>query len=242
LCEGYYLDLTIREGVNEPLRAALSARRLVTGRDRDRSTLGHLATSMPSNVLSHGAPPRRHPRLLPEGAASAMLAAVRTARDRMIVTWLADSGPCIGELCGVWFCDLHLRTDHPCGERKSPHVHIVRRRNTNGASAKTGRPVLHAVEDEPVQVLAVPAERGLHDGVQAGDRGVGSDEQAPPDQRTDPVHHSPQLINGRGCVLRVLRHDAHPHAVQTRSEWPIHREPAYPDPYRCNGSAPPRPG
>lgn len=41
--EGYYLDLTIREGVNEPLRAALSARRLVTGRDRDRSTLGHLA-------------------------------------------------------------------------------------------------------------------------------------------------------------------------------------------------------
>ena len=35
---------------------------------------------------------------------------------------------------------LHLRTDHPCGERKGPHVHIVRRRNLNGASAKTGRP------------------------------------------------------------------------------------------------------
>ena len=63
--KGYYLDLTIREGVNEPLRAALSARRLVTGRDRDRSTLGHLATSMASNPLSHGAPPRRYPRLLP---------------------------------------------------------------------------------------------------------------------------------------------------------------------------------
>lgn len=138
--KGYYLDLTTREGVNEPLRAALSARRLVTGRDRDRSMLGHLATSMASNPLSHGVPPRRHPRLLPEGAAAAMLAAVRTARDRMIVTWLADSGLRIGELCGVWFCDLHLRTDHPCGERKGPHVHIVRRRNTNGASAKTGRP------------------------------------------------------------------------------------------------------
>jgi len=42
------------------------------------------------------------------------------------------------------------------------------------------------VDDEPVQVLAVPAERGLHDGVQTGDRGVGPDEQPPPDQRTDP--------------------------------------------------------
>ena len=28
-----------------------------------------------------------------------------------------------------------------CGERKGPHVHIVKRRNLNGASAKTGRPV-----------------------------------------------------------------------------------------------------
>ena len=47
-----------------------------------------------------------------------MLAAVRTARDRMIVTWLADSGLRVGELCGVWFCDLHLRTDHR--ERDKP--------------------------------------------------------------------------------------------------------------------------
>lgn len=138
--EGVLLDLTTREDVNEPLRTALSARRSVSGRDRDRSTLGHLATSMASNPLSHGAPPRRHPRLLPEGAAAAMLAAVRTARDRMIVTWLADSGLRVGELCGVWFCDLHLRADHPCGERKGPHLHVVQRRNTNGASAKTGRP------------------------------------------------------------------------------------------------------
>jgi integrase len=137
--KGYYLDLTTREGVNESLRSALSARRLMTGRQRDRSTLGHLATSMPSNPLSHSVP-RRHPRLLPDGAASAMLAAVRTARDRMIVTWLADSGLRIGELCGLWFCDLHLRSDHPCGERKAPHLHIVQRRNINGARAKTGRP------------------------------------------------------------------------------------------------------
>ena len=35
------------------------------------------------------------------------------------------------ELCGLWFCDLHLRKDHPCGERQGPHVHIVKRVNPN---------------------------------------------------------------------------------------------------------------
>jgi hypothetical protein len=71
-----------------------------------------------------------------------MLDAVRTARDRMIVTWLSDSGMRIGELCGLWFCDLHLRKDHPCGERKGPHVHVVKRVNPNRASAKTGFPAV----------------------------------------------------------------------------------------------------
>jgi integrase len=71
-----------------------------------------------------------------------MLDAIRTARDRMIVTWLSDSGMRIGELCGLWFCDLHLRTDHPCGERKAPHVHVVKRVNPNRASAKTGFPAV----------------------------------------------------------------------------------------------------
>jgi integrase len=97
-------------------------------------------TSVPSNPLSGGAPPRRHPRLLPDGTRDAMVEAVRTARDRMIVTWLSDSGMRIGELCGLWFCDLHLSRDHPCGERKSPHVHVVKRRNPNHARAKTAFP------------------------------------------------------------------------------------------------------
>jgi integrase len=139
--KGYYLGLTMREDVNPSLRAELCARRLANHRDRDRSALGHLVTSIASNPLTRGAPPRRHPRLLPDGARDAMLAAVRTARDRMIVTWLSDSGMRIGELCGLWFCDLHLSADHRCGERKGPHVHVVKRRNLNGASAKTGRPV-----------------------------------------------------------------------------------------------------
>lgn len=138
--KGYYLDLTGREGINPTLRADLAVRRLATGRDRDRSTLGHLMTSVPSNPLIRGAPPRRHPRMLPDGARDAMLDAVRTARDRMIVTWLSDAGVRIGELCGLSFCDLHLRKDHPCGERKGPHFHIVKRHNPNRASAKTARP------------------------------------------------------------------------------------------------------
>jgi integrase len=69
-----------------------------------------------------------------------MLASVRTARDRMIVTWLSDSGMRIGELSGLWFCDLHLVRDHRCGQRKSPHVHVVKRSNPNRASAKKGFP------------------------------------------------------------------------------------------------------
>ena len=138
--KGYYLDLTAREDVNGSLRTDLTATRLADGRDRDRSALGHLLVSVPSNPLMRGAPPRRHPRLLPDGARDAMLDAVRTARDRMIVTWLADSGMRIGELCGLSFCDLHLVKDHACGERRGPHVHIVKRHNPNHASAKTGRP------------------------------------------------------------------------------------------------------
>jgi len=138
--KGYYLDLTAAEGVNGELRAVLSASRLRGAAGRDRSFLGHLAWPVPANPLLSSAPARRHPRMLPDGAAAAVLEAVRTARDRMIVTWLADSGMRIGELCGLWFCDLHLVRDHRCGERAGPHAHVVRRRNPNEARAKTARP------------------------------------------------------------------------------------------------------
>jgi hypothetical protein len=46
----------------------------------------------------------------------------------------------IGEVCGLWFCDLHLRRDHQCGERRSPHAHVVKRINPNGAAAKRAHP------------------------------------------------------------------------------------------------------
>ncbi|MGH3288415.1 MAG: tyrosine-type recombinase/integrase [Streptosporangiaceae bacterium] len=139
--KGYYLDLTTCEGVNRDLREALLAHRRPGAAARDRSFLGHLPWPVPANpLLPAAAPPRRHPRMLPDGAAAAVLAAVRTARDKMIVTWLADSGLRIGELCGLWFCDLHLVQGHACGERAGPHVHVVRRVNPNGARAKTARP------------------------------------------------------------------------------------------------------
>jgi len=89
--KSYYLDLTTRENVNAELRAALSMRRLPNSRDRDTSILRHLVTSLSANPLSHGTAPRKLPRTLPDGTREAMLDAVRTARDRMIVTWLSDS-------------------------------------------------------------------------------------------------------------------------------------------------------
>lgn len=138
--KGYYLDLTARENINPSLRGDLAKRRFANSHDRNRSVLGHLMASAPSNPLAGRAPPRRHPRLLPDGTREAMLDAVRTARDRMIITWLSDSGMRIGELCGLSFCDLHLRKNHECGERVGPHVHIVRRHNPNLASAKTALP------------------------------------------------------------------------------------------------------
>jgi len=46
------------------------------------------------------------------------------------------------------------------------------------------------VDDEAVQVLVGPAERGLQGRMQVGDGG-GRHEQPPPDQRADPAQHDP---------------------------------------------------
>jgi integrase len=63
---------------------------------------------------------------------------LETARDRLVVTWLADGGFRIGELCGLHVVDLHLREGAACGECRSPHVHICHREsNPNRARAKT---------------------------------------------------------------------------------------------------------
>lgn len=85
----------------------------------------------------------RRPRFLaPEIVDQLFEAGVLTsARDIMIVRWLVDSGIRVGGLCGLRFGDLHLTRNHPCGQRKDAHVHIVGREdNPNRARAKSYYP------------------------------------------------------------------------------------------------------
>jgi integrase len=128
-------------GVNTELGQQLSRTRLPSRADRRRSFLGHVATTMPANPLAPHGRQRRHPKMLPDGARERLLAQVRTARDRLVVTWLADAGLRIGELCGLHVVDLHLREGAACGQCRSPHLHVCHRPgNPNLARAKTKHP------------------------------------------------------------------------------------------------------
>src|SRR2546429_7189419 len=66
---------------------------------------------------------------------------VNSGKDRMVLTWLADGGFRIGELCGLHLADLHLREGAACGQCRAPHVHVCHRDgNPNRAAAKTKHP------------------------------------------------------------------------------------------------------
>lgn len=84
----------------------------------------------------------------------ALLAACRSARDRLIVLLMARAGLRRGELCGLRRSDLHLLPDSRLLGCRVPraHLHVIRRDNPNGAWAKSrrGRPV-------PLDFLAVQA-------------------------------------------------------------------------------------
>lgn len=135
--KGFYLHQAVC-GVNEVLGRTLDRTRLPTRADRNRALLGHALKAMPSNPLAPRRVLRRHPKMLPEGARERLVAVANSARDRMVITWLADGGFRIGELCGLHLADLHLREAAPCGECRSPHVHICHRAgNSNRAAAKT---------------------------------------------------------------------------------------------------------
>lgn len=136
--KGFYLHQAAC-GVNEALGRALDRTRLPTCADRNRSPLlGHVATAMPANPLAPQRLQCRHLKMLPDGAREALVEVAGSARDRMVITWLADGGFHIGELCGLHLNDLHLRESAGCGECRAPHVHICHRAgNANRAAAKT---------------------------------------------------------------------------------------------------------
>lgn len=138
--KGFYLHQA-ELGGNGELGEKLDGARLPTRADRRRSFLGHVKSAMPANPLAPKGPHRRHPKMLPEGARESLLEVVNTARDRLVVTWLADAGLRVGELCGLHLADLHLRDNAACGQCRAPHIHVCHRPgNPNRARAKTKHP------------------------------------------------------------------------------------------------------
>jgi integrase len=134
--KGFFLQQA-SVGVNTALGKELDQARLPTRADRRRAFLGHVTSSMPANPLAPNRVRRRHPKMLPDQACERLLEVVGTARDRLVVTWLADGGFRIGELCGLHLADLHLREGAACGECRPPHVHVCHRAgNPNQARAK----------------------------------------------------------------------------------------------------------
>ncbi|HMG64471.1 MAG TPA: tyrosine-type recombinase/integrase, partial [Streptosporangiaceae bacterium] len=129
------------QGRGAELAEALRRDRLPTQADRRRLFLGHAVTRLPANPLAPARSRRRHPKMPPEGARQRLAEALALARDRLTVTWLADGGFRVGELCGLHLIDLHLRDGAGCGECRAPHVHICHREaNPNQARAKTKHP------------------------------------------------------------------------------------------------------
>ncbi len=138
--KGFYLHQAAL-GVNVGLGEQLNRTRLPSRADRRRAFLGHVAGPAPANPLAPRGPYRRHPKMLPDGAKEVLLETVATARDRLVVTWLADGGLRVGELCGLHLVDLHLRGSAACGQCAAPHLHVCHRPgNPNLARAKTKLP------------------------------------------------------------------------------------------------------
>jgi integrase len=128
-------------GVNPQLAEEFKGVRLPTKADRRRAFLGHTLRELPTNPLRPAGTVRRHPKMPPDGARRELVKAGGSARDRMVVTWLADGGFRIGELCGLHLVDLHLREGAACGECRTAHVHICHREtNSNRSRAKTKHP------------------------------------------------------------------------------------------------------
>ncbi|AQY20558.1 hypothetical protein T261_07538 [Streptomyces lydicus] len=117
--KGFYL-LQSSLGVNGELGKKLDKSRMPSRVDRRRfvpRACEVVAAHQPAGAEGP-APP--HPKMLPGGARERLLETVNAARDRLVVTWLADEGLRIGELCGLHLVDLHLRENAACGECRPP--------------------------------------------------------------------------------------------------------------------------
>lgn len=89
--KGFYLHQAAL-GVNDELGRKLDRTRLPSRADRNRALLGHVKTTIPANPLTPKRVRRRHPKMAPEGAKETLPATARSARDRLVVTWLAARG------------------------------------------------------------------------------------------------------------------------------------------------------
>lgn len=107
--------------------------------------------------------PQWPPRRASDEEIVALVAACRSARDRLIVLLMARAGLRRGEVAGLRRSDVHLLPDNaPTGCRVSgAHLHVVRRENSNGAWAKSRRPRVVPLDGMVVQALDQYAcERG----------------------------------------------------------------------------------
>ena len=115
----------------------------------------------------------------------ALLAACRSARDRLIVLLMARAGLRRGEVCGLRRSDVHLLLDSRALGCEVPraHLHVVRRDNLNGAWAKSRRQRVVPLDFLVVQAFddyeferggGAGGCRGLRDGqpVPGADRGA----------------------------------------------------------------------
>lgn len=78
------------------------------------------------------------------------------ARDRFLVTLLAETGVRIGEALGLRREDMHLLSNSTtlgC-PTAGPHIHVRRRQNSNGALAKSRQPRSIPVNDDLVGLYA----------------------------------------------------------------------------------------
>ncbi len=82
------------------------------------------------------------PATVSDGEITSLLGVLPQRRDRLLVRLLAETGMRIGEALGLRREDMHLlSTSAALGCRiRGPHVHVTRRVNPNGATAKSRVP------------------------------------------------------------------------------------------------------